>query len=487
MCGLIPRKRSSLLQVVAAALALSYLSPACSVGFARETAMRQVKCALTMEKTGFVLGEPVVAAIKLINEGDRPIFLHKPTLDGQFPVELRITRIDNGSTLGFAGESGSTFPPFIEIAPGESIEEGLNVSRSYEVHSPGEYKMYAVYNWDVQDPNGCIIIESEEVVLQVEKPNGRFQERLSIDTRLADGSAGQTVNWHVFTHRVGDAVHLYCRRFIELRRLKGALRREAPLAFVDLGEPREESIDCMVDTSGKMHVLFKPASEAEDICAHAVLRTLGELESRKRYRSEKNAKPSLATQVYVQYAQKAAEQPQEPDNVALLTSKDTDVRDRAVDSILADRAEIVKQLTNFIEPANAEKYSDETVVVAGYLLGEFRAKEAVPALSRALRKPRGRRWSTTDINRYDMPMWTALVKIGRPSAPAMIENIETSDSKRLMNESATVLWHVLGGKKRVLELLDKLEARATERGVIERIKAARKYIEPAKEDREPLY
>lgn len=33
-----------------------------------------------------------------------------------------------------------------------------------------------------------------------------------------------------------------------------------------------------------------------------------------------------------------------------------------------------------------------------------------------------------DISRYDSPAWNALVRIGRPAVPAMIENIEASDN-----------------------------------------------------------
>jgi HEAT repeat protein len=140
-----------------------------------------------------------------------------------------------------------------------------------------------------------------------------------------------------------------------------------------------------------------------------------------------------------------------------------------------------------IDPDNTKKYSDQSRCAAAYLLGMLRATEAVPVLSRALANEPGRKL-IFDISRYDVPVWTALVRIGRPAVPAMIENIETSDNKILRKKSIDVLCHVLGGKRRILELLSKLKARAEDRLIIEHIEAAIQYTQAHfKEDREPLY
>jgi HEAT repeat protein len=170
-----------------------------------------------------------------------------------------------------------------------------------------------------------------------------------------------------------------------------------------------------------------------------------------------------------------------------LLSQDSRIRDQAVDSILQDRRAIINKLIPLIDPDNTNKYSDQTRCAAAYLLGVLRATEAVPVLSRALENEPGRKL-ISDISRYDAPAWTALVRIGRPVVPAMIENIETSDNKILRKKSIDVLYHVLGGKRRVLELLNKLKARAEDRLIIEHVDAAIKYTkEHFKEDKEPLY
>jgi len=170
-----------------------------------------------------------------------------------------------------------------------------------------------------------------------------------------------------------------------------------------------------------------------------------------------------------------------------LISQDSQTCDRAVDSILQDRQAVISELIVLIDPVNTKKYSVQTRCAAAYLLGMFRASEAVTVLSKALANEPEQR-EISDISRYDAPVWTALVRIGRPAVPAMIENIETSDNRILRIKSLDVLNHVLGGKRRVLELLTKLREQAKDRPKTERIEAAIQRTEAHfKEDKEPLY
>ena len=170
-----------------------------------------------------------------------------------------------------------------------------------------------------------------------------------------------------------------------------------------------------------------------------------------------------------------------------LLSKEPRTRNQAVDAILRDRKSVIEQFIPLIDPDNAKKYSDETRSAAAYLLGELCAVEAVPVLSQALADPPGPK-ETSDISRYDAPVFSALVKIGRPAVPAMIKNLETSDNSTLRKNSMDVLNHVLGGKRRLLELLAKLIERSDDRDVSRRLREARSRAEVHyKEDSEPLY
>jgi len=176
-----------------------------------------------------------------------------------------------------------------------------------------------------------------------------------------------------------------------------------------------------------------------------------------------------------------------------LLSAEPRTRDAAVDRILGDRGLVIQRLIPLIDPANANKYGDGTRCAAAYLLGEFRAVEAIPVLAKALAKEPGRHTAWEGFfSRYDAPVFTALVNIGRPVVPAMIENIEKSDHDWLRKKSMLVVSHVLGGKRRLLELLTKLEERqakqvAPNQDVLRRIREGRRWIEDSKEGAEPLY
>ncbi|NQT11737.1 MAG: hypothetical protein HQ582_03245 [Planctomycetes bacterium] len=147
----------------------------------------------------------------------------------------------------------------------------------------------------------------------------------------------------------------------------------------------------------------------------------------------------------------------------------------------------MEQLIPLIDPANAKEYSDETRCAAAYLLGKLRAVEAIPVLSRALADEPGRKMRH-GISRYDAPVWSALVRIGRPAVPTMIENIETSDHRMLRIRSLGVLNHVLGGKRRLLELLAKLEKRTDDKETRRRLQECITRVrEHYKETKEPLY
>lgn len=173
--------------------------------------------------------------------------------------------------------------------------------------------------------------------------------------------------------------------------------------------------------------------------------------------------------------------------IAKLQSKNASMRDKAVDAFLKDRKNSINDLVALVAQTGGKKYSDETRSAAAYLLGEMRAPEAVPALSRASANPLGP-MDSADTSRYDAPIFTALVKIGRPAVPAMIKNLEETDNAILRMRSTVVLYHVLGGKQHLLELLGKLKARTKDKAVAKRIEAVTVYVQKNfKETTAPLY
>lgn len=175
-----------------------------------------------------------------------------------------------------------------------------------------------------------------------------------------------------------------------------------------------------------------------------------------------------------------------------LVAADRVTVNRAVDAILEERKALIEKLIQLAGPANAQRYNDQTRSAACYLLGELRAIEAVPMLARMLEDPLDER-PVLDVDRFDMPVGTALFKIGRPAVPALIENVTKSDSPVLMQRSLGVLSLIIGGKRRLLELLDKLNERALgenppNKEASRRVTEARDWVEQRhKEREEPLY
>jgi HEAT repeat protein len=174
--------------------------------------------------------------------------------------------------------------------------------------------------------------------------------------------------------------------------------------------------------------------------------------------------------------------------IANLKAKDARTREQAVQALLQARKETVDELVVLVAQSDGQKYSNETRSMAAYLLGIMRAEEVVPALSKALAGPIFWRELILDISPYDFPVFTALVRIGRPAVPAMIANVEQTDDENLRLRSLDVLAVVLGGKKHLLELLGKLQARAEDKAVAKRIEVAAAFSqEHYKETEEPLY
>ena len=169
-----------------------------------------------------------------------------------------------------------------------------------------------------------------------------------------------------------------------------------------------------------------------------------------------------------------------------LTSKNMEGIDHAVDELLLDRSVRVKTLINMLDPERVTDVTDSTRCAAAFVLGELRATEAVPALSRALTVGLDKAINL-DTSRYDAPIFTALVKIGRPAIPQMLDNLK-SGSRDQRKRSLDVINHVLGGKRRMLETLEKFRSSLSDKDEAQSIQesmlwAAKHY----KESKEPLY
>jgi HEAT repeat protein len=151
--------------------------------------------------------------------------------------------------------------------------------------------------------------------------------------------------------------------------------------------------------------------------------------------------------------------------VKKLLSPNADMIDAGIDEIKAERKRQIDALLPLIDSANLKKYSPRTRAAAAYLLGEMRASEAVNLLAERFAsgtEPDLR--SMFDMNRLDAPFWTALVNIGRPSVPALLDIIQSTDNGDTRFLSLAALNDILGGKAHVAETLARLKVKITADG-----------------------
>jgi len=131
------------------------------------------------------------------------------------------------------------------------------------------------------------------------------------------------------------------------------------------------------------------------------------------------------------------------DALKKLLSPDALTIDAGIDKILAERKGQIDALLPIVDVANKSKYSPRTRAAAAYLLGQLRAPEAVVTLAKALEDgdPELNPFHF-HIDRLDAPFWTALVTIGRPSVPALLDSIQNTDNGDSRFLSLTALYHI---------------------------------------------
>jgi len=175
----------------------------------------------------------------------------------------------------------------------------------------------------------------------------------------------------------------------------------------------------------------------------------------------------------------------------LVASADEARMMEAVQEGLWVRDELVAKMIELVAVKNREKFSERVRAAAAQILGKLRAPEAAGPLAEALDtepfagplalKMRG------DLNPFSSAFVGALEEIGRPALPAIIEKMRTTENVLVRAKCIGILRRTVGGKRRALEVLTKLEARMDEERSKRNIAACRKLLEGVPLDEEPLY
>jgi hypothetical protein len=103
------------------------------------------------------------------------------------------------------------------------------------------------------------------------------------------------------------------------------------------------------------------------------------------------------------------------------------------------------ELIGFLKRMLRRETDNEKKIRICYLLGEYRATEAINDLTHHITLEADVKPFSTEIPRwFKYPAQEALVKCGTRSVPPMILNLETSNDELVRELSATVIWHVIG-------------------------------------------
>jgi hypothetical protein len=203
--------------------------------------------------------------------------------------------------------------------------------------------------------------------------------------------------------------------------------------------------------------------------------------------------PAIALAVYICMScdgLSAQEEVHDVENlIRKIVSGSKEEREEAEKNILDNRKKLVNALMTIIDKENAGEYSEEARASSAYLLGKLRAEEAAPTLARALENPPfDNPTGKGGMHYYTASVFTALLRIGRPSVPAVIEILRESTDRGAIRDSLLVLSHTLGGKAHMLELLDKLIAGEEGSEIKKKLEEVKETAEGyIKEKKVPLY
>jgi len=153
----------------------------------------------------------------------------------------------------------------------------------------------------------------------------------------------------------------------------------------------------------------------------------------------------------------------------LMRSVSLEKRYQATEFLEKERQETIKNLILIL----SGNFSPDVKDFSAKLLGDYRASEAVDILVQNFEldlRPRSILGLLADD--YIQPATWALIKIGNPSIPAVIRNLEETDNARIRGLSLKVLYQIDGDKDIVQLRLQKALTAQSDPQKKDRLKAA---------------
>jgi hypothetical protein len=163
-------------------------------------------------------------------------------------------------------------------------------------------------------------------------------------------------------------------------------------------------------------------------------------------------------------------------------------REAARKGILEEHRALCRKLIVLIQPGQRDKLSEEARALVAITLGELRCDEAVGVLVSGLSAgPAVEPPVMSGAVYFASSCRDALIQIGRPSVPALLDVLQKSDNRKAVVYSLDALREILGGKRHMLETLEKVRDRVSDARSKSNLDAAFKIAAQLGESEEPLY
>ncbi len=231
----------------------------------------QIATSLKLGKKQHLAGEPVIATVTITNHAGRELLFSS---DGRFQWLDFIVKTSNGNTVSSRGKT--VFGP-MKIGAGESLSRKVDLSKHFQLDSPGNYSVAAVIHFPGDRSKGS---STNRVFFNQSPGREYWSQEVGIS-----GSKTKTRKFRLLNFSGDQRSHLYAQvvdgrtgTFLSTFRLGDVLMLRKPLATVDLQQ--------------RMHVLFLATPT---MWVHCIINTDGRLVDRTIHQRAAKGDPRLLT------------------------------------------------------------------------------------------------------------------------------------------------------------------------------------------------
>jgi hypothetical protein len=167
-----------MLRLMVRLVARYVLSLASLVSVLAGAAAAQVEGRLYLDKTNYLVGEPVYLNFELTNKGNEPVLFSggsSYSFCGGYEIDVSTGPPPNQSCLG--GEGGSCISSKWALAPGEIREDKVLVNFEHDLSKPGLYTVHASRTLPYDSPNESLPNIADEPRVKIE---AEFQIQVGI-------------------------------------------------------------------------------------------------------------------------------------------------------------------------------------------------------------------------------------------------------------------------------------------------------------------